>query len=45
VKNTVHTAQKRNLKMSDELFNRIMDTLGGFLFGIGFGMIVGVYWL
>jgi len=31
--------------MSDELFNRIMDTLGGFLFGIGFGMVVGVYWL
>jgi len=31
--------------MSDELFNRIIDTIGGFLFGIGFGMIVGVFWL
>jgi len=31
--------------MSDEDFNRLMDTIAGFLFGIGFGMIIGVYYL
>ena len=29
--------------MSDENFNRIMDTLGGVLFGIGFGVLIGYY--
>jgi hypothetical protein len=31
--------------MSDDDFNRMMDTLSGFLFGLGFGMIMGVYLL
>jgi hypothetical protein len=31
--------------MSDEDFNRVMDTLAGMLFGLGFGMILGVYFL
>ncbi len=31
--------------MSDELFNRIIDSLSGFLFGIGIGMVLGVYYL
>ena len=29
--------------MSDEDFNRLMDTIAGFLFGIGAGMLIGVY--
>jgi len=31
--------------MTDDDFNRMMDTLAGMLFGIGFGMILGVYFL
>jgi hypothetical protein len=31
--------------MSDEDFNRMMDTIAGMMFGIGFGMILGVYFL
>jgi len=31
--------------VSDEDFNRVMDTLAGMLFGLGFGMILGVYFL
>jgi hypothetical protein len=27
--------------MDDDSFNRMMDTIGGFLFGIGFGMVMG----
>ena len=27
--------------MSDESFNRMMDTIGGLLFGIGIGMMLG----
>ena len=31
--------------MSDEMLNRVLDNVSGFLFGLGFGMIMGVYWL
>ena len=31
--------------MSDEDFNRLMDTLAGFLFGLGFGVVIGNYLL
>jgi hypothetical protein len=31
--------------MSDEDFNRMMDTLAGLLFGLGIGMIIGEYLL
>ena len=31
--------------MSDEMWNRVLDIVSGFLFGLGFGMIMGVYWL
>ena len=31
--------------MSKDTFNRILDTISGMLFGIGFGMIIGVYLL
>ena len=31
--------------MSDEDFNRMMDTIAGMMFGLGFGMILGVYFL
>jgi hypothetical protein len=31
--------------MIDDDFNRAMDTLAGFLFGVGFGMVMGVYFL
>jgi len=31
--------------MSDNNFNRLMDTMAGMMFGIGFGMIIGVYFL
>ena len=33
------------MDMSDDSFNRLMDTLAGMMFGIGFGMIIGVYYL
>ena len=29
--------------MNDEDFNRMMDTLAGMMFGLGFGMVIGVY--
>ena len=29
--------------MSDDSFNRMMDTLAGFLFGLGFGIVIGEY--
>ena len=29
--------------MSDEDFNRMLDTIAGLLFGLGFGMIIGHY--
>jgi hypothetical protein len=28
-----------------DMNNQQLDMLSGFLFGIGFGMIIGVYWL
>lgn len=31
--------------MNDEDFNRLMDTIAGMMFGIGFGMVIGVYLL
>ncbi len=31
--------------MSDENFNRIMDTIAGLLFGIGIGVVIGYYLL
>jgi len=31
--------------MDNENFNRLMDTIGGMLVGIGVGMVIGVYWL
>jgi hypothetical protein len=31
--------------MNNDDFNRLMDTLAGFLFGLGFGMIAGAYLL
>ena len=31
--------------MSDELFNRIIDSMSGFLIGVGVGMVVGYYLL
>ena len=31
--------------MNDEDFNRLMDTLAGFLFGLGFGIVIGNYLL
>ena len=31
--------------MSDEMWNRVLDNVSGFLFGLGVGMIMGVYWL
>ena len=31
--------------MIDDDFNRAMDTIAGLLFGIGIGMIMGVYLL
>jgi len=27
--------------MSDEHFNRMMDSIGGLLFGVGIGMVIG----
>ena len=29
--------------MSDEDFNRMLDTIAGLLFGLGFGIIIGHY--
>jgi len=29
--------------MSDEDFNRMLDTIAGLLFGLGFGMVIGHY--
>jgi hypothetical protein len=29
--------------MTDDNFNRLMDTIAGMLFGIGMGMLIGVY--
>ena len=29
--------------MNDEDFNRMLDTIAGLLFGLGFGMIIGHY--
>ena len=29
--------------MTDEDFNRMLDTIAGLLFGLGFGMIIGHY--
>jgi hypothetical protein len=29
------------MDMSDDSFNRMMDTIAGLLFGIGFGMVLG----
>jgi hypothetical protein len=29
----------------DDDWNRILDTIAGFLFGIGFGMLIGSFWL
>ncbi len=31
--------------MSDEDFNRMLDTIAGLLFGLGFGMIIGHYFI
>jgi len=31
--------------MSDESFIRLIDIITGLLFGLGFGMLIGVYWL
>ena len=31
--------------MTDDNFNRLMDTIAGMLFGVGFGMIIGVFLL
>ena len=31
--------------MTDEAFNRMMDNLSGLLFGLGFGMVLGHYYL
>ena len=31
--------------MRDEKFNQILDIITGLLFGIGIGMVIGVYWL
>ena len=31
--------------MSDEYFNRMLDTIAGLLFGLGFGMIIGHYFI
>ena len=31
--------------MSDEMWNRVLDNVSGFLFCLVFGMIMGVYWL
>jgi len=29
--------------MSDDDFNRMLDTIAGLLFGLGFGMVIGHY--
>jgi len=29
--------------MTDEDFNKMLDTIAGLLFGLGFGMIIGHY--
>jgi len=33
----------RRKSMTDEDFNRMLDTIAGLLFGLGFGMIIGHY--
>jgi len=33
----------RRKNMTDEDFNRMLDTIAGLLFGLGFGMIIGHY--
>ena len=40
-RNGIKTQLRVVVGMTDEAFNRLMDNLSGFLFGIGFGMIVG----
>tara|TARA_R110000765_G_scaffold380693_1_gene471847 strand:- start:124 stop:267 length:144 start_codon:yes stop_codon:yes gene_type:complete len=27
--------------MNDDVFNRMMDSIGGLLFGVGIGMVIG----
>jgi len=31
--------------MSEESFNKMLDTIAGLLFGLGFGMIIGHYFI
>ena len=44
-RNGIKTQLRVVVGMTDENFNRMMDTLAGFLFGVGFGMLMGVYLL
>jgi hypothetical protein len=39
------TKHSKGISMSDDSFNRMMDTIAGFLFGLGIGMIIGEYLL
>ena len=44
-RNGIKTQLRVVVGMTDENFNRMMDTLAGFLFGLGIGMIIGEYLL